>query len=71
MSNARDRIIQYIQEMPQGNLFTSSDLAKVFKMTSSEVGGIVKSITGTEDDCLVEEYTIVGKKMRTKTWRRL
>lgn len=70
-SNARLKVIQYIKDMPQGNLFTSSDIAKMLKMTSSEVGGIVKSISGDCDDCLVDEYVLTGKKMRNKCWRRL
>jgi alkylated DNA nucleotide flippase Atl1 len=69
--NTRVRVIQYIMEMPQGNLFTSSDIAKALKMTSSEVGGIVKSIAGESDDCLVDEHIIEGKKMRNKCWKRL
>jgi hypothetical protein len=70
--NSRLKVIQFIKDMPQGSLFTSSDVAKSLKMTSSEVGGIVKSIAGDCDDCLVEEYVILqGKKMKNKCWRRL
>lgn len=68
----RDRVIQIITDMPQHQIFTSGDLGKMVNMTPSEVGGIIKSVSGDDDDCLVEpfEYHGANRCMRVKSWRR-